>query len=193
MSGLPIAALGARPRLLLCLDTVEPTVASDMEVTVSAYSSGCGWLLEHARGMGWTIAHVHSRHASGGRATAGLAILPCEPLFHRTDSSAFSSPEFDALARANPSAELVIVGASPDAACLATALAAFERRMAVAVVEDAVSVSPQERLGLDGLAQVVLALPGAAIRFVTVEKMVGRAHHFAVIEGGGAVLSGGAT
>jgi hypothetical protein len=184
MRGLPIAALGARPRLLLCLDLVEPAAASDMDATVTPFARNCGRVLAHARDTGWTVVHVHARAGCGGRAMAGLSILPSEPLFHRRDGSAFSSPEFEALAHANPSAELIIVGASPDSACLATALAAFERDMAVAVVDDAVSVSPQERLGLDG------AMGGGAVRFVCADNLLGRARKFVVIEGGGELLAG---
>ncbi|WP_374570004.1 isochorismatase family protein [Phenylobacterium sp.] len=188
MSGPAITALGARPRLLVCLDLVTPPAASDGEAVDNAFVRNCRRVLEHARDRGWLVVHVHDAKAfpTSARCIEGLELLPSEPLFHRLGVSAFSSPEFRALARANPQAELVIVGASLDSACLATALAAFDRGMAVTLVSDAVSVSPKEREGLEGLELIVRALAEPFVRFVGVDGLLERGRKFVVIEGGAA-------
>lgn len=189
MSDRHISKLGARPRVLLCLDLLSPPSASDVEVFDTAFVRNCRRMLEHARGAGWPVVHLHaaSRFGSGAKAIEGLELLPTEPLYHRLGVSAFSCPEFRTFVRANPQAELVIVGASPDSACLATALAAFDRGMAVTLVSDAVSVSPKEQAGLDGLEQIVRVLAEPFVRFVGVAALVGPARKFDVIEGGVAV------
>ncbi|MFN3522304.1 MAG: isochorismatase family protein [Phenylobacterium sp.] len=188
MSGRPVSLLGARPRLLLCLDLLTPPSASDVEAVSPVFVANCRRVLDHARGAGWPVVHVHAAASfgAGARAIDGLELLPSEPLYHRLGVSAFSSPEFRGLVRANPQAELIIVGASLDSTCLATALAAFDRGMAAALVSDAVSVSPKEREGLDGLEQIVRALAAPFVRFVSTDVLVGRARKFAVIDGGGA-------
>lgn len=189
MSDHVITTLGARPRILLCLDLLKPPSASDVDVAATPFVRNCQRALELARDSGWPVVHVHaaSSFGSGAKAIEGLELLPCEPLFHRLGVSAFSSPEFRAFVRANPQAELVIVGASLDSACLATALAAFDRGMAVTLVSDAVSVSPKEQVGLDGLEQIVRSLAEPFVRFVGVASLAGPARKFAVIEGGGAL------
>lgn len=188
MTGHSISTLGARPRMLLCLDLLTPPSASDVDVFSTPFVRNCRRALEHARDSGWPVVHVHAAATFGGgaRAIDGLELLPSEPLFHRLGVSAFSSPEFRAFVRANPQAELVMVGASLDSACLATALAAFDRGMAVTLVSDAVSVSPKERAGLDGLEQIVRALAEPFVRFVGVAALVEPARKFSVIVGGGA-------
>jgi nicotinamidase-related amidase len=187
MTGRSVASLGARPRLLLCLDLLGPTSASDVQTVSAPFANTCRRIMAHARGAGWPVVHVHaaSRFGGGYRAFEGLEPLPTEPLFYRLGVSAFSSPEFRTLSRANPHAELVIVGASSDSACLATILAAFDRNLPAALVEDAVSVSPQERAGLEGFRQIISVLADPLVRFVGADTLLGGARKFAVIEGGG--------
>ena len=191
MSGETIHSLAARARLLLCLDLLSPQSASDTEHGVQPpFAHNCRRVLEHARASGWRIAHVHAAApvAGAARHMDGAAPLPSEPVMQRNGVSAFSSQEFRRLARANPHAELVVVGASTDAACLATALAAFDRGLAVTIVSDAISVSPQERLGLDGLEHLVQTMGTPRLRLSSTVSMIG-ARKFAVIEGGAARAS----
>jgi len=188
MNGHSMQSLAARARLLLCLDLLAPQAASDVEDTAQApFIHGCRRLLSHARASGWRVAHVHVGAAAGpaARPVVGAAPLPSEPVMRRSGVSAFSSPEFRRLMRANPQAELVVIGASVDATCLATALAAFDRGLAVTIVSDAVSVSPQERLGLDGLEHLVQSMATPRLRLVSADTVIG-APKLSVIEGGAA-------
>lgn len=186
MSADVFSGLAARGRVLLCLDMMVVGADSDHDaVTPPRFVLGCRRVLDHARASGWRIVHMHgSATGAGLRSMDGVAPLPSESILERVGVSAFSNADFRVLTRANPQAELVIIGVSVDAVCLTSALAALDRGLSVAVVTDAISVSPQERLGLTGLEQVAKTIAPSRLRMTTVEAL-SCPPRFAVIDGGG--------
>jgi nicotinamidase-related amidase len=180
--------LGAEGRLVVCLDALEPVIDCDVPKP-----GGAGWtrnarrVLDHARRCGWSIAHVIAvRPSLGGgrwRAAPGLGPAPSEPVFHRPEPSAFSSYDFAAFAARSGRAELLLIGMSVEASCLATALEGVRLGRSVAVAADATAIPPVERDGLAGLMRV--ARPGPArLRIEHTARLLSGAPGLRLIPGG---------
>lgn len=127
-------------RLLVCLDLQQASLVR--RAGADRCIINCRRMLAHARAAGWRIVHVHTKQANprAARPIEGLEPLPTEPLLYRSGGSAFSSATFRRLVAEAP-CELVVVGYSPSASCLATTLIAHDENVSVTLVEDAVSAT----------------------------------------------------
>jgi hypothetical protein len=159
----------ASTRHLLCVDLVEPPDlgGSGRPEGVNRRIHNCRRILNYGRAMGWSISHVldHAVRARRVRAIEGLEPLQIEPVHYRTGVSAFSNRRFRESIEEQGETELIILSLSLSRACLATALAARDRGLAVALVEDVVSGSAHAAAGIDAIQTLSqsLAAPFVAI------------------------------
>jgi hypothetical protein len=175
--------------LVLCLDAV--TLASDSEGASheSAWSQAGSAFLAHARESGSRVAHAVSRRPTSGgsewRPLPGLAPRPREPVYHRSEPSAFASEPLLALARQAERLEIIMFGVSVRASFLATAVDAAQLGVQVTVVSDASWIPESERRGLEGLLQLrrLGVAPIPLLRTSRANHLIGRAP-LRVVEGG---------
>lgn len=162
-----------REKLLVCLDlqrgSLEAGAAPDGCVV------NCRRMLAHARMQGWQVVHVHSRKAdpTEARPIEGLEPLISEPVVYRTTGSAFSSRAFRELVAGMGACELVIVGYSVTASCLATALVAYDEELAVTMVEDAVCAASVDDETRDALTVLARRMARPFLWMTSTETVVG--------------------
>jgi len=140
-------------RMLICLDLLRPVATITDPYAFERASGAARRLLAHARHQRWEVVHCHGADLPP-RAIGGLEPLPSEPVYLREGASAFSSRAFRRRIKLWPRPELVIIGGSA-IACMATALAAFDRRLPAILAVDAVSVGHDNGLDVDALARVI--------------------------------------
>jgi nicotinamidase-related amidase len=101
--------------------------------------------LSHARDLGWSVAHVQSRHSrlsqspNFARPIDGLEPLPSEPLFITPKRSALAHPELRARLTAERPLYVYMVGFSLALEGLATLFDAVDAGVALRIVDDAVA------------------------------------------------------
>jgi nicotinamidase-related amidase len=177
--------------MLLCLDTVGLAADSDAEPRPSdaAWRANAAGLLGHARALGWSIGHVISRRPRPGEAPwrpmAGLAPGPSEPVYHRDQPSAFSSPELHAVLAGGSQREVVLCGVSVRGSALATALDALRLTRRLTLVADAAWLPPMEREGVDGLLQLQRSgLAANVVRLASTEALLRPWSPLRLVQGG---------
>lgn len=182
---------GSNDTLLLCLDALSVTPDSDDrdEPPSGAWSANAVQLLEHARSEGWSVGHAISRRPRPGEApwrpVRGVAPTPSEPVYHREQPSAFSSPELrEALTRSSR-VEVVVCGVSIQGSCLATALDALRLGLRLTVAMDAVWLTDAERTGLDGFLRLQrLGLTESVLRLAPSETIARPWQRLRLLQGG---------
>lgn len=172
---------GSRQKLLVCLDLQRGSVAA------GAAPDGCvvnaRRMLAHARMQGWQVVHVHSRKAdpTDARPIEGLEPLVSEPVVYRTTGSAFSSRAFRELVADMGACELVLIGYSVTASCLATALVAYDEQLAVTMVEDAVCPTSVDQEVRDALGVLMDRMARPFLWLTSTQNMVGAARLLCVV------------
>jgi nicotinamidase-related amidase len=174
-----IAPSPARPACrLLCLDLVagelkpeDPNRPAPYRIAVENNRR----MLEFARASGWPVIHVHRRSgpADAFRPVEGFRPLPRERVLYRPGLSAFSNRAFRRAIRADPNAELVILGFSLSAAHLATALTARDWNVPVTLIEDGFQPADGEGPDVGTLHAVAQALAAPLVRLATTESFIG--------------------
>ena len=162
-----------QPKLLVCMDLLEPAAAGEDPRAYHRCVSNSRRLLGHARDAGWDVVHVLGRELPA-RAIPGLEPLASEPVFQRDGVSAFSSRGFRRRMRTWPSPELVIIGCSLTSTCLATALAAFDRGAPATLVLDAISVRSDTIIGSEAFARAAAAMAAPYVTLSHTDDFVGR-------------------
>jgi nicotinamidase-related amidase len=179
------SAPAARARHLVCLDLLmselRPEVAGQA-VRFRLPVENCRRMLAHARAGGWSVTHVHHQAQPGcsARPVEGLEPLPSEPVLYRTGVSAFSNRTFRRTVQEHP-AELVILGFSLSATCLATALTAHDWRLPVTLVEDAFQPSADDAPELHALQTVTQALAAPFVRMARTDSFAGPRRHLHLV------------
>lgn len=186
---------GAKDVLLLCLDALSVAPESDNDGEFAPGRPGDAWsanaarLLAHARAEGWSVGHVISRRPRPGetpwRPVDGMTPAPSEPVYHREEPSAFSSPELCEALERGPRGEVVLCGVSMQGSCLATALDALRRKLSLTVAADAVLLAGSERTGLEGLLRLQsLGLAKCALRLAASDGLVQPWQRLRLVQGG---------
>ncbi len=187
---------GAKDVLLLCLDALSVAPGGDndgepdtRDLSGDAWSENAARLLAHARAEGWAVGHVISRRPRPGEApwrpVAGMTPAPSEPVYHREQPSAFSSPELCEAIERGARGEVVLCGVSVQGSCLATALDALRLKLRLTVAADAVLLTPTERTGLDGfLRPQSLGLAKSAVRLAASDGLVQPWQRLRLVQGG---------
>jgi nicotinamidase-related amidase len=176
MSYSAFAAAG-RPRHIACLDLVEPLdrgVAGARTADESRRVNNCRRILNFGRTMGWPISHVldHTVRRRRLRAIDGLEPLQIEPVHYRTGVSALSNRQFRESVEDQVKVELVILSLSLSRSCLATALAARDRGVAVALVEDVVCGSSDAAAGIDAIQTLSHSLAAPLVTILQTNDLV---------------------
>jgi nicotinamidase-related amidase len=172
-----IRETASKPRHLVCLDLLRwPGAISDDTSRTSAANGvhNCRRILTYARGMNWTVTHVfdHSARSRRARAIGGLEPLQIEPVLYRTGVSAFSNRIFRESVEESLEAELIILSLSLSPTCLATALAARDRGVAVALVEDALSGSAGAAAGIDAIQTLSHSIAAPFVKILHTDDLV---------------------
>jgi nicotinamidase-related amidase len=167
----------APSRHLVCLDLLTWHGASTDDANQPAAVSrvhNCRRILAYGRSMGWSITHVfdHSARARRARAIGGLEPLQIEPVLYRTGVSAFSNRIFRESVEEQLEAELVILSLSLSPTCLATALAARDRGVAVALVEDVLSGSAGAAEGIDAIQTLSHSIAAPFVKILRTEDLI---------------------
>ena len=167
----------APARHLVCLDLLQPKLGDNDDGLIG--NSGrriqnCRRLLVYGRTMGWAITHVYdhtarSRHA---RAIPGLEPLQIEPVIYRTGVSAFSNRMFRENVERTLDVELILLGLSLSPTCLATALAARDRGVAVALVEDVVAGSPGVAAGIGAIQTLSHSIAAPFVKITRTDELI---------------------
>jgi nicotinamidase-related amidase len=163
-------------RHLVCLDLLLPAPDAGYDGVVERAARGiqnCRRLLAYGRTMGWTITHVydHTARTRRARAIPGLEPLQIEPVIYRTGVSAFSNRIFRERVEETPEVELIILGLSLSSACLATALAARDRGIAVALVEDVV-VGAASAAGIGAIQTLSHSIAAPFVRIARTDELI---------------------
>jgi nicotinamidase-related amidase len=189
---------GTRDVLLLCLDALSVEPESDNDAVfgpgrpTETWSANAARLLAHGRAEGWSVAHVISRRPRPGEApwrpVCGMTPAPSEPVYHREQPSAFSSPELcGAVERGarSPWGEVVLCGVSVQGSCLATALDALRLKLRLTVAADAVLLAGAERSGLEGFLRLQsLGLAKSALRLASSDGLAQPWQRLRLVQGG---------
>jgi nicotinamidase-related amidase len=161
---------------LVCLDLLKSHAMFEYEQSRGAdlRLNNARRVLSHARLRGWSVTHVFDHTARGRRARAieGLEPLQVEPVLYRTGVSAFSNRIFCEIAEATMEAELILMGLSLSRVCLATALAARDRGLAVALVEDVLSGSPDSTASLDAIHTLSQSIAAPFVRVLKTDDLI---------------------
>lgn len=176
-----------RNRHLVCLDLLRPSQPPASErhaVLARRRIDNCRRMMGHSRSSGWNIIHVlHSSALSQSvRSLEGLEPSPSEQVLYRTGVSAFSNRAFRQTIGASPEPELILIGLSLTPSCLATALAAHDRRIAVTLVEDTVCAGPEDTLGLEAIETVSRSIVAPFVRIVRTDDLIDLRHTLRVVE-----------
>jgi nicotinamidase-related amidase len=116
---------------------------------------------------------------------AGLAPGPSEPVYHRDQPSAFSSPDLHAVLAGGPQREVVLCGVSVRGSALATALDALRLTRRLTLVADAAWLPPMEREGVDGLLQLQRSgLAANVVRLASTEALLRPWSPLRLVQGG---------
>ena len=86
--------------------------------------------------------------------------------------------------RERPDAELLIVGRSDASICLATALTAYDRGVATALVDDAILAAAHERQGFGALVDLTRRSGRRGVRIEAAERLLRLRPAFRVVQGG---------
>ena len=187
---------GSGATMLLCLDALSLSPDSDaVNVEAGASPAQAPWsaaavqLLGHARGQGWAVGHVISRRPQPGqspwRPLGGLSPDPSEPVYHRDQPSAFSSPELSRLLTGAARTEVVLCGVSTHGSALATALDALRLCVRLTIAGDAAWLPPAEREGLEGLLQLQrMGMAQTAVRLASTKALLRPWTRLRVLQGG---------
>lgn len=164
-------------RHLVCLDLLTWSHANAAEAaqpTLPERVHNCRRILAYGRSMGWTITHVfdHNARARRARAIAGLEPLQIEPVLYRTGVSAFSNRIFRESVEESLESELVIISLSLSPTCLATALAARDRGVAVALVEDVLLGSAGAAAGIDAIQTLSHSIAAPFVKILRTEDLI---------------------
>jgi nicotinamidase-related amidase len=177
--------------MLLCLDAVSLAADSDGASAPAdvGWSAHAAQLLAHARGHGWSVAHVVSRRPRPGEApwrpVGGMAPEPSEPVYHREQPSAFSNRDLCAALFGGAGREVVLCGVSVAGSGLATALDAVRRAVRLTIADDAAWLPPGERSGLDGLLQLQrLGMAQSSVRLALTHTLMRPWRRLRVVQGG---------
>lgn len=189
MTGAP--GRGSDSVMLLCLDAVSLAADTDAEAdpAFSGWSVNAATLMGRARLQGWSVRHVVSRRPRPGedswRPMAGLAPEPSEPVYHREQPSALSSPELAAALGDGPRWDVVLCGVSVRGSALATALDALRLSLRLTLASDAAWVPSAERDGLAGLLELQRAgLAHKAFRLASTESLLRSWRPLRLVQGG---------
>jgi len=169
-----------RPRLLVCIDLLEPAAAGEEPRAHQRCVANSRRLLNHAREARWDVVHCLGRELPA-RAIPGLEPLASEPVYQREGLSAFSSRGFRRRMRAWPGPELVIIGCSLASTCLATALAAFDRGISASLVLDAISVRSDDVIGSEAYARAAVRMAAPFAQLPNTDDFVGRRRAFQLV------------
>jgi nicotinamidase-related amidase len=163
-------------RHLVCLDLLRSGAEPDRahEPTLERRIDNCRRLLMYGRTMGWVITHVfdHTARLKRARAIEGLEPLQIEPVLYRTGISAFSNRMFRESVEGAPGTELIILGLSLSPTCLATALAARDRGVGVALVEDALSGSVGAAAGIDAIQTLSHSISAPFLKIARTNELI---------------------
>ena len=162
-----------QPRLLLCLDLLEPAAAGEDPRAFQRCVANSRRLVAHAREAGWEVVHCLSGDLTA-RAIHGLEPLASEPVYRREGVSAFSSRGFRRRFHVWPIPELLIIGCSLGSTCLATAMGAFDRGIPATVVLDAASVRSDDGIGAEIYSRVAVRLAAPFANLSRTDEFVGR-------------------
>ncbi|HEX4181773.1 MAG TPA: isochorismatase family protein [Caulobacteraceae bacterium] len=166
-----------KARHLVCLDLLRTEQAAEGAWSDNSFARrihACRRLLTYGRTVGWKITHVfeHTARARRSWAIEGLEPLQIEPVLYRTGVSAFSNRMFRERVEAASEAELILVSLSLSPTCLATALAARDRGVAVALVEDTLTGSPGAAAGLDAIRTLSHSIAAPFVRITRTEALI---------------------
>jgi len=164
-------------RHLVCLDLLRSEAFCDPagdEASLARRIQNCRRLLAYGRTVGWAITHVfdHSARSRRARAIEGLEPLQIEPVLYRTGVSAFSNRTFRETVEEALGAEMIILGLSLSPSCLATALAARDRGVAVALVEDVVSGSVGAAAGIDAIHTLSHSIAAPFLKIARTDDLI---------------------
>jgi nicotinamidase-related amidase len=165
------------PRHLACLDLLRPAGpfgAAAADPGANRRIDNCRRILMYGRAMGWTITHVfdHTARTRRARAIEGLEPLQIEPVLYRTGVSAFSNRVFRESVEDALETELIVLSLSLSPACLATALAARDRGVAVALVEDALLGSTGAAEGIDAIQTLAHSIAAPFVKILRTDDVV---------------------
>lgn len=167
--------------LLVCLDLQrEHTAGAPAEDLAPAMrcADACKQVLRHARAAGWRIAHVQ-RH--DGRMTVlpelfrpieGLEPRPKEPVFYRSQPSAFSSAAFREYVERLGDPRLIVIGFSLHASVLFTAMSSFELGLPITVVEGALQAPSMRRFNGDVIETVLLGVLSSFAEVISTDELM---------------------
>ena len=190
---------GAKDVLLLCLDALSAASGSDndgdthgdplAQFAADAWSANAARLLAHARAEGWAVGHVISRRPRPGetpwRPVGGMTPAPSEPVYHREEPSAFSSPELCEAIESGTFGEVLLCGVSVQGSCLATALDALRLKLRLTVAADATLLAQAERSGLEAFLRLQsLGLAKSAVRLAASDGLVQPWRRLRLVQGG---------
>jgi Isochorismatase family len=166
-----------KARHLVCLDFQRSEAVGDGGWPDHGFArrvNSCRRLMTYGRAVGWKITHVfeHTVRARRAWAIEGLEPLQVEPVLYRTGISAFSNRMFRERVDAAIEAELILVSLSLSPACLATALAARDRGVAVALVEDTLEGSPGAAVGLDAIRTLAKSIAAPFVRVTRTDALI---------------------
>lgn len=189
MSEILLEAQAENRAVLLCLGALEPELAGEHSSSVDAtWLRNARRLLDYARLSAWPVAHVFSAAQHGRMSTwqsvSGLAPLPIEPVFYRPARSAFSCPDCVEFIEQRRSDAVLLIGASFDACCLATAVQGVRAGRAIVVAEDATFAPQMEWDGIVGLSDIANQCGLGSLRVTPISRLTGHLPHFRVIRGG---------
>lgn len=173
----PSPGTSTSPRHLVCLDLLRTDAQSfppGAEPGAAQRIRNCRRLLTYGRMVGWTITHVfdHTARSRRARAIEGLEPLQIEPVLYRTGVSAFSNRMFRESIEQSLEVELIILGLSLSSTCLATALAARDRGVAVALVEDIVSGSAGAAAGIDAIQTLSHSIAAPFLKIARTDELI---------------------
>lgn len=170
----------ARHRLLVCLDLQRAFLPAGRDPgaarAVHRRIGACRRLLDHAREWDWSVAHLHRRITSDpqlARPIEGLEPLPSEPVLVRDGVSAFASRTFRELVQGAFDAELVLIGFSLSASCLATVFDANDRGLKTVVVDDAVWAASAGVFASSAVEPIARALVAPYAEQTSTDQLIG--------------------
>lgn len=170
----------APPPVLLCLDLQrEKTVGAGFRTDNGERCvEQCRRILNHARSVGWQVAHVHRHDGSLGtmpersRPIEGLEPRPREPVFYRKGPSAFSSDAFrDFVARLGDP-RLIVVGFSLDDSALFTTVAGYELGVPITIVQGALAAPAYRRFSCEVTETVLLGVLGSFAEVASADQLM---------------------
>lgn len=175
----------APARHLLCLDLLSSELPPEDPQQPARFHGpieNSRRLLHYARAAGWQVTHVHHRASldTSAKPVQGLEPLPSERVLYRTGLSAFSNRTFRRAVQTQR-AELVILGFSLSASCLATALIAHDWNLPVTLVDDVFQQSSADTSQIDALHTIARSLAAPMVRMASTESFTGSRSHLRLV------------